>query len=123
MGTPFCQESKVGRVVGKVIDDETGQPIIGASVEIVGTRLGAFTKSDGTFSIELISAGVYDISCSSVGYKTAIKKHEEIRGGAVVKLDFKLTPQPIRMSEVVCRPAVFHFLLVESSHIKCRWKN
>ncbi len=108
-GTLFCQESKVGRVVGKVIDDDTGQPIAGASVEIVGTHFGASTKSDGTFSVELISAGVYDISCSSVGYKTAIKKNEEIHDGAAVKLNFKLTPQPIRMSEVVVSPSSFSF--------------
>ena len=107
--TVFCQENKLGRIEGKAIDGETGQPIVGASVEIIGTWIGASTKSAGTFSTELVPAGVYVISCSAVGYKTVVKKREKIHGSAIIKLDFKLTPEPIRMSEVVVSPSSFSF--------------
>ncbi len=107
--TVFCQESKLGKIEGEVVDAETGHPIEGSTVVLVGTRLGASTKSDGTFSIQLIPTGVYDVSCSAVGHETVIKKRVEVSDSTPVSLEFKLTPRPIRMSEVVVSPSSFSF--------------
>jgi len=53
-------------VTGKVID-ETGQPVIGASVMESGTQNGAITDLDGNYSIN-VSKGV-SLTVSSIGYK------------------------------------------------------
>src|SRR5690625_972712 len=36
---------------GRVVDGETGEPLIGASVYIQGTAIGTSTQSDGTFNL------------------------------------------------------------------------
>lgn len=56
---------KPGSITGKVIDEENGQPVIGATIRI-GSN-GAITKEDGTFTITL-PGGRYTASISSLGY-------------------------------------------------------
>jgi len=43
------QSATVGKLAGKVTDQSTGEPIIGANVIIQGTSLGAATDVDGDF--------------------------------------------------------------------------
>lgn len=52
---------------GTVIDS-TGEPVIGASVLVIGTNLGAATDIDGNFSIRGIKPGA-KIKIAGVGYK------------------------------------------------------
>ncbi|MCE5321355.1 MAG: SusC/RagA family TonB-linked outer membrane protein [Bacteroidales bacterium] len=49
------------RVTGKVID-KTGQPLMGVSVLIEGTRTGVATELDGTFSMEVPANAVLQFS-------------------------------------------------------------
>lgn len=53
-------------ITGKVLDTETGTPILGASVTLVGTILGTVTDDDGNFSLE----GKGTILVSYIGYKS-----------------------------------------------------
>lgn len=59
-GTAFCQD----RVVqGKVISEDTNEPLAGASVQVKGTNTGTMTNDKGEFSITLGSdRGVLIIS-------------------------------------------------------------
>ena len=38
------------RVTGKIVD-ETGEPVIGASIKVDGSSIGAVTDLDGNFSL------------------------------------------------------------------------
>lgn len=59
-----------GSLSGTVIDKETKEAIIGASVLIEGTDIGAVSDLDGKFSIKAIPVGEYEVSVSSIGYET-----------------------------------------------------
>ena len=50
------------------VNDEAGEPIIGASVKVVGTNSGTVTDFNGKFSVNAPSNGQLEISY--VGYKT-----------------------------------------------------
>lgn len=52
---------------GKVVD-ESGEPVIGASVIIPGTTVGVITEADGTFSINAAKGTTLEVSC--IGYVT-----------------------------------------------------
>ncbi|MBL7740890.1 MAG: SusC/RagA family TonB-linked outer membrane protein [Chitinophagaceae bacterium] len=56
-------------ITGKVTDSKDGSPVVGASVQAKGTRIGASTKSDGSFSIT-VGSGVTTLIISSVGFET-----------------------------------------------------
>lgn len=67
--------SVTGTLKGKVVDED-GNPAVGASVRIVGTRLGAAVKADGKFQVLNIPTGSYEVLVTYVGYK---EHKEEIR--------------------------------------------
>ena len=46
-GAAFAQT----QVKGVVVSDEDGQPVIGATVRVVGTNVGAVTDMNGNFNI------------------------------------------------------------------------
>ena len=40
-------------VTGKVVSQEDGEPVIGASIKIEGTKTGTVTDVDGNFSLSV----------------------------------------------------------------------
>ena len=55
-------------VIKGTVIDEAGEPVIGASVLVQGTKQGAITDLDGNFSVEAASNATLNISY--VGYVT-----------------------------------------------------
>ena len=55
-------------VVKGIVNDEAGDPIIGATVKVVGTNTGAITDMDGKFSLNAASNA--QLAISYVGYIT-----------------------------------------------------
>lgn len=56
------------KVTGHVVDD-TNEPLIGASILVVGTSTGVITDLDGNFSI-VVPSGATSLQISYVGYET-----------------------------------------------------
>lgn len=63
---PQQQASAMPKCTGVVLDD-TGEPLIGATVKVVGTPNGAATNIDGEFSIANVKKGA-NIAISCIGY-------------------------------------------------------
>ncbi len=65
----FCYAGVVGKIAGKVVDKETGEPLMYANIVVLGTPLGGMSLEDGSFFILNVSPGTYDVQASYVGYK------------------------------------------------------
>ena len=63
--------SAQGTITGTV-NDEAGEPIIGASVQVQGTKTGAITDFNGNFSVQAGSNATLVISY--IGYTSATVK-------------------------------------------------
>ncbi|MBL9155751.1 MAG: OmpA family protein [Verrucomicrobiales bacterium] len=59
----------LGTASGRVVDDETGEPIPGATVEIPGIVTGR-AGADGTFQLTRIPAGLAVLSAGAPGYQS-----------------------------------------------------
>jgi len=59
-----------GKIIGELKDSETGEPVIGASVMIVGTKRGAMTDFDGKYIIGQIEPGTYTVKISHLDFQT-----------------------------------------------------
>ncbi len=77
-----------------VITDETGLPVIGASVVVKGTANGVITNIDGQFSLEVAPGSI--LSISYIGYQT-----QEIQVNQSTKLDIVLKEDVEQLGEVV----------------------
>jgi hypothetical protein len=89
-----------GRIMGTVTDAQTGEPLIGANVIIVGTSLGAATDVNGKYVIRNIDAGVYELKASFLGYQTTITSNVRVTGGLTTDINFKLTSTDISTETV-----------------------
>ena len=63
-----AQNAKSGTIAGSVFNEATKEPIIGASVQVVGTTIGAATDENGSFSISNVPIGTYQVRASAIGF-------------------------------------------------------
>lgn len=94
--TAFAQ---TGTLAGTVRDAETGQPLPGANVALVGTSLGAATTASGDFLIRSVPVNRYDVRVSLLGYEEAVQTVEVYEGQRVV-LDVALSEQAVDLGDI-----------------------
>ena len=61
---------QTGKITGKVLDQETGNPLPGVNVLLENTSMGAATNPDGEFVVLDIPPGLYTVKLSFIGYAT-----------------------------------------------------
>jgi hypothetical protein len=61
-----------GKISGKITDLETGEPLVGCNVVIVGTGMGAATDVEGTFFIINVPPRKFDVEASLLGYQKVL---------------------------------------------------
>ncbi len=89
-----------GKLVGKITDLETGEPLIGANVLISGTTMGAASDVNGYFIILNVPPNVYSIVAKYIGYKSVTKSNIEVSGNVTTEVDFALPPQSYELGAV-----------------------
>ncbi|MGN0231448.1 MAG: carboxypeptidase-like regulatory domain-containing protein, partial [Muribaculaceae bacterium] len=62
-------------VKGKVLDKNSNEPIIGASVQVKGTNIGTMTDIEGEFELN-VKNGNATLQVSYIGYTTAVQPLE-----------------------------------------------
>jgi len=60
----------VGKVKGTITDKETGEGVVGASVQVMGTTRGAITDFDGTYIIHQVEVGMYSVKITHIDYNS-----------------------------------------------------
>ena len=89
------------RVRGVVLDKFTKQPLIGASVGVKATSLGAITDVDGQFTIENVPIGRIGIQCQYIGYEIYAVEDIILTSVKEAYLEIELSEVPTAMNEVV----------------------
>jgi len=56
------------KVSGKVLDEETSSPLVGASITVEGIKKGFLTDVEGRFFIALENGKTYNVTITNVGY-------------------------------------------------------
>ncbi|MDE6300360.1 MAG: TonB-dependent receptor [Muribaculaceae bacterium] len=90
----LCASAQTRTVTGTVIDANTEEPLIGASVTAGNSNQGVATDYDGAFSIT-VPTNVTTLTVSYVGYEP---QHVKIVGGPLV---IKLRPSANALDEVI----------------------
>jgi outer membrane receptor protein involved in Fe transport len=92
-----------GLIEGVVRDRSTGEPVIGATVTVVGTMLGAVTDTDGRYRIGQIRAGLYDVKVSHLGYRATIVRAVRVLADLRTVVNADLEPTAVEMEAVEIR--------------------
>lgn len=86
-------QSNSGRLEGTVVDQESGEPLTGCNIVILGgsKQRGATTDDEGEYSISNIPPGTYDVQFSYIGYGKKRLKEVEINAGRSTVKDVQLS--------------------------------
>ena len=82
--------------IGGVVKDSAGKPVIGASVVVDGTTLGASSGVDGRWTLTVPDASKKTLVISYIGMKT-----QRIAIGSKTQIDVRLEDESTAMDDVV----------------------
>jgi hypothetical protein len=104
--TPVLYAQK-GKIEGNVYEKDSKQPLIGVNVIVGGTNFGSSTDINGYYQITNIPVGVYQITFSSVGYKTITKTDIVIKSGKTISVKAELQWKPVENEEILVTTGYF----------------
>ena len=93
----FAQQ---GSISGRVTDADTGDPLVGANVLVVGTNLGAATDINGEYSISAVPAGAQRLNANYIGYASS-SSNVDIAADGSATADFGLSVAALNLNEVI----------------------
>jgi len=90
-----------GKITGKVVDKESGEPLIGANIMITEILVGASTDAEGEYVMINVNPGIYSVKASFVGYTPITQTEVRVISNRTVQVDFELSIQTFEQEELV----------------------
>ncbi len=97
----FDALAQSGKITGKVLDAETGEPLIGATVGIQGSTKGAVVDVEGNYLMLNVAPGTYTLEARYIGYATLTVQEVIVRTDLTTEQDFDLQPESFEGEEIV----------------------
>lgn len=101
---PYAQTTyaqTTGKIIGKITDAQTGEPLPGANVVVEGTNRGAAADMDGNFFILNLPPGDYTLKAQMIGYESVKMENLKISVNRTTNASIKLKQTVIQGQEVV----------------------
>ena len=96
-----AQEGAEGRVVGRVIDMETGRGLPGAQITVEGTPLGVLAGVDGRYILQRVPAGTVSVRVEMIGFGTKTVSGVDVPRGGAAEANVSLETSALLMDEIV----------------------
>ena len=97
-----------GSIKGKATDLRTNEPIPFASISIDNTTINVVADINGDYLISNLLPGVYNITCSYIGYKTSTNFEVQISPAKQLVINFTLEENALEVSEVYITASPFN---------------
>ena len=87
-----------GHIEGRIVDDITRQPMIGADVIVLGSELGASADINGVYRIENVPEDVYKLQISYIGYQDHVETDVLVIRGKTIRVpEVLLIASPVQI--------------------------
>ncbi|MGI4020414.1 MAG: carboxypeptidase-like regulatory domain-containing protein [Janthinobacterium lividum] len=96
---PVISFAQTGTITGKVTAIDTKSPLAKASVFLSNATFGTVTADDGTFTLNGVKPGQYELVVSILGYENF--SQSILVGEKPQQLVIEMIPRPIQMKEVI----------------------
>lgn len=97
----YSQSKNKGSIGGKIVDESTGEPIIGANIILLNTNFGAASDIDGNYLITNVEPGEYELLISYISYAKMKISNVKVVEGQKTIINAALKPEAINVEEVV----------------------
>ncbi len=101
------QKTTTGSIKGRVVEAVSQAPIIGASVLVVGTNLGAATDQSGEFKITNVLVGSYSLTIRGVAYEPISKSDVIVRPKRITFVEAELVYTTVEIEGMLVTAAYF----------------
>ena len=85
-------QTTTGKISGRVIDRQSGEPLPYVNVIIEGTTMGAATSLDGSYFVINVPVGTYSVKASMMGYNLGVVEQVQISAGLMMGIDISWQP-------------------------------
>lgn len=102
---PKKEMQQVTTIRGRVVDSETGVPLVFAGVAVQGSNVATVTNLDGEFTLKVGEAESGKLEFSFVGYKNKVVAIEEMKTNGqrnIIELETAMIP----IKEIIVKPMV-----------------
>lgn len=96
-----CISSRASDIVGTIIDDENGSPVMGAYVTITELSLWTVTDDKGGFVLNNIPSGSYSLRVQCMGYETYDATCMAKQNENILRLTIRLRHATLKLKDVV----------------------
>ncbi|NQV50733.1 MAG: TonB-dependent receptor [Candidatus Marinimicrobia bacterium] len=95
------QAGVTGKLSGKLSRSDTGEAIVGASIQIDGTNFGSISDNLGRFAILNIPPGTYKLRVSFIGFETILLDDVQVGVDLTTWFDFNMKTSILEGQEVI----------------------
>lgn len=92
--------AQTGRIEGRIVDAESGEPVAGANVVVQGTRLGDVSDALGRYEIRNVPPGTYGLQFLHIGYDTLTVSAVQVLASRTIVRNVTLQPSVMMMEGV-----------------------
>ncbi len=89
-----------GRIVGRVVDEQTAKTLQLAQVSVEGTSLSTVTNVEGRYRLAAVPAGTHAVVVEIFGYAKKTVTGVVVRAGEVTTLDVGVAPEAIALEAI-----------------------
>ncbi|RHJ95289.1 TonB-dependent receptor [Parabacteroides bouchesdurhonensis] len=98
---PGLADNNEGSITGNITDKTSKEPLMGATIQLEGTTIGAVTDLDGNFTIPNIKPGLYKISIKYISYTPIELNNVTVSKGQKTVVNAEMTEASLALEGVV----------------------
>ena len=89
-----------GKIAGRIIDKETGEPLPGVNIIVKETTLGSTTDIEGYYVILQVPPGTHSVVASMVGYATITINDVIVHIDQTATINIEMTSEVIEIGDI-----------------------
>ena len=103
---PVAATGQTGKIVGRVVDGHTAQPISSAQIFLGDQSIGSLSAIDGRFVLRNVPPGTHDIVVQMIGYAAKTVTGVTVDPAGVASLDVALEHSAVALEGITVEAAV-----------------
>ena len=109
-----------GRLIGRVVDTETGRPVATAAVSVVGRPTEAASDRQGLFRLTGVPAGRHELRVRRLGY-APLRHTVDVTTGHTTELEIGLVREPVELEPLVVSTTRSRRLEIKGFYERKHW--
>lgn len=103
LSSPLTAQEFTQILRGTITDADTGQPLVGASIQLLPIGSGTTTDAEGRYRLTAVPVGRYQLQVSYIGYQPMIIPEVYVTSGKEEVRDIALSEETAQLEAIVVR--------------------